>query len=177
MSTRQTFLTFLTLIVFVLPAHGATIYKWVDKNGVINFTDDYEKVPPLYRHQVQKEEEEDVQKPVPPAPSSRPPPPPIEEERDIYGRGEAWWREKVHPWKEKLREAKENLDRLRQEYSDKTATMAQKGLVSRARYQTETNKYNEEKAKYEAQITEANEMLEKLSKEAKESKANLDWLK
>lgn len=164
-------------MLFVLPAHGATIYKWVDKNGVIHFTDDYEKIPPLYYNQVQKEEVEDAQKLVPPAPSTQNSQPPPKEERDIYGRDEAWWREKVRPWKEQLKEANENLDRLRQEYSDKTATMAQKGLVSRARYQTETNKYNEEKAKYETQITEAKEMLERLSKEAKESKANLDWLK
>lgn len=176
----KTCFTLFTLIFFVLPAHGATIYKWVDKNGVINFSDDYEKVPPPYRDQIQKEEQEDVQEPAPSAPSSQVTQPPIEpkeEEKDIYGRNEAWWREKVRPWKEQLKEANENLERLRQEYSDKTATMAQKGLVSRARYQIETKRYNEEKAKYEAKINEAKERLEKLSREAEESKANPDWLK
>jgi enamine deaminase RidA (YjgF/YER057c/UK114 family) len=32
-------------------------------------------------------------------------------------------------------------------------------------------------AKYQAQIRQANEMLDKLLKEAKESKANPNWLK
>jgi len=55
--------------------------------------------------------------------------------------------------------------------------MGRKGLVSRARYQTEAEKYDQERKKYEAQISEAKEMLERLSKEAEEAKANPEWLK
>ena len=29
------FLTLLILLVFAMPAYGATIYKWVDEKGVI----------------------------------------------------------------------------------------------------------------------------------------------
>jgi hypothetical protein len=172
------FLIFLILFVFTLPAYGTTIYKWVDKNGVVNFTDDYDKVPSPYRDQVQEEEREEVQKPGLPAPSPQTPPLKGEETgTDIYGRDEAWWRDKVHPWKEQLKEATQNYEMAQKKFAEKTVEMGRKGLVSRARYQIEAEKYNEEKMKYEAQITEAKEMLEKLSKEAEESKANPDWLK
>jgi hypothetical protein len=40
----------------------------------------------------------------------------------------------------------------------------------------ELDKIREEKEKYQAQISEANGMLEKLSKEAEETKADPAWL-
>ena len=33
---------------------SATIYKWIDKGGVVSFTDDYSKVPPIYRESVEE---------------------------------------------------------------------------------------------------------------------------
>jgi hypothetical protein len=45
------------LIVLLIPfifasSSWATIYKWVDEKGVVNFADDYSKVPPVYRQSV-----------------------------------------------------------------------------------------------------------------------------
>ena len=39
------------LFIFALSA-SATVYKWVDERGVVNFTDDYNNVPPSYRGSV-----------------------------------------------------------------------------------------------------------------------------
>jgi len=169
----------LVILFFASSLQAGTIYKWVDKEGVLHFTDDLTQVPPSYREQVETEESKDVKGAVtPPAPQAVTRENKEEEtSTDIYGRDEDWWRDQVRPWKERLREANENLDRVTKEFAEKTEEMGRKGLVSRARYQAEANKYNEEKMKYEAQITEANEMLGKLSKEAAASKANLDWLK
>jgi len=33
---------------------SATVYKWVDEKGVLNFADDYSKVPPTYRDKVEE---------------------------------------------------------------------------------------------------------------------------
>jgi hypothetical protein len=33
---------------------SATVYKWVDEGGVVSFTDDYSKVPPIYRESVEE---------------------------------------------------------------------------------------------------------------------------
>lgn len=171
----------LLVIFFVCSLQAQTIYKWVDKNGVINFTDDFEKVPPAFRDQVQKtelkEEQMDVKRLGPPPVSPFSQPLTEKKETDKYGRDEAWWREKVSPWKKQLKEATQGLEEVQKRFSERTAEMRRKGLVSRARYQTEAEKYDREKKKYEAQIAEAREMLEKLSKEAEESNANLEWLK
>ena len=168
----------LILLIFAAPVFAATIYKWVDKDGVVNFTDDISKVPPSYRNRVETEERKDVKEEVTPRSpqTATREDKPREIEKDVYGRDETWWREKVRPWKEQLKEATENLEKAQKKFADKTVEMGRKGLVSRARHQTEANKYDEEKNKYEAQIAEANEMLEKLSKEAEESKADPAWL-
>lgn len=49
-------LILLILLMFAVPAYATTIYKWVDKKGVINFTDDYTKIPPAFRKRVKSEE-------------------------------------------------------------------------------------------------------------------------
>ena len=43
----------LFLFVFASPA-SATIYKWVDERGVVNFADDPDKVPPVYRNSIEE---------------------------------------------------------------------------------------------------------------------------
>ena len=43
----------LFLFVFASSA-SATLYKWVDERGVVNFADDLDKVPPVYRNSVEE---------------------------------------------------------------------------------------------------------------------------
>ena len=173
----------LFLLIFISSAYAATIYKWVDKDGVVNFTDDLEKVPLSYRDRVQVETRKDV--PEESAPSS---PQTIatsgkddEMIKDSYGRGEAWWRDKVRPWKEKLKEATEKYEEAQKNFTEKAEELSQTNFYGRSRSQTKwdvmkLNRLNEEKKKYEAQMTEANEMLGKLKKEAEETKADPAWL-
>ncbi len=112
---------FLILLMFSLPAYSATVYKWVDKDGVVNFTDDLSKVPPSYRDRVEKEERKDVKEnviPRSPQAATRENEP-EEIKTDLYGRDETWWREKVRPWKEQLREATEKYEAAREEVYEK----------------------------------------------------------
>jgi hypothetical protein len=171
----------LILLTFTIPAYAITIYKWVDKDGVVNFTDDYDRVPPLYRNQVKEEEErEDVQKPGSLAPTPQTPSSKGEEaETDIYGRDEMWWREKVRPWKEQLKEATEKYEAAQKRYTEKSDELSRRRFGSPTQYKMniiELDKMRVEKEKYQAQISEANEMLDKLSKEAKETKTDPAWL-
>ena len=175
------FLILLVLLTFAIPAYAATIYKWVDEKGVVNFTDDINNVPLSYRDRVEVEIKEDVQKPA----TSVPPQAPLEKKEevrtDIYGRNEAWWREKVHFWKEKLKEATGNYENANNKFVKKAEELSQTNFYGRSRSQSkwdvmDLNRLNEEKKKYEAQVAEANEMLSKLSKEAKETKADPAWL-
>jgi hypothetical protein len=57
------------LLIFTSSA-SATIYKWVDEKGVVNFTDDYSNVRPDYRNKV---EEVNIAKMGPSTPSNAPP--------------------------------------------------------------------------------------------------------
>lgn len=64
-------LIFVLLFLFIFASFAtATIYRWVDEKGVVNFTDDYSKVPPEYRNKV---EEVNIQKTGPSIPSQASP--------------------------------------------------------------------------------------------------------
>jgi hypothetical protein len=173
-----------SLFLFLLlpPVHGITFYKWVDKDGVANFTDDPENVPPQYRDQVEREVGEDTSNAEPPA-SVQSPSQGSEEVRetrkDIHGMGETWWREKARPWNQQLKDATANLEAVNNKIIERTETFTQKYSSP-----TQVNMYNAgletlkgERAKYQAQVDEAKEMLKKLAKEAEDAKADPDWLK
>ena len=89
------------ILLLVLPSvsHAADIYKWVDKDGTANFTDDLSKVPSEYRDQIQIEKTRDVEKTQTPSPTPASVQKTEEEKRDAHGRGEEYWRETVRPWK------------------------------------------------------------------------------
>jgi hypothetical protein len=59
-------LPFILLILIFASSASATVYKWVDQRGVVNFADDYSKVPPGYRN---KAEELNINKMGSPTPS------------------------------------------------------------------------------------------------------------
>lgn len=123
---------------------------------------------------------EDTPKPDVPAASKAPPGKKEKATADIYGRDETWWREKVRPWKEQLKQATVNYETADKRYSERLQELSGKEQLSRTQHKmsiTELHSLKEEKMKYKAQIDEANEMLERLSKEASEAKANPDWLK
>ena len=173
----------LILLIFAVPIHAATIYKWVDKDGVVNFTDDLSKVPPSYQDRVKVETRKDV--PEESAPLSPQTITPSDKDNemitDSYGRGEAWWRDKVRPWKEKLKEATEKYEEAQKNFTKRSEEVSQTDFFGRSGSQykgdvRELKRLNEEKKRYEAQMAEANEMLEKLKKEAEETKADPAWL-
>ena len=177
---KVTFLVALLIVtiflVSTLQAH--TFYKWMDEKGAVNYTDDYNNIPPAYRGRVEIEWVHE-EGPAPPiqkiAPQKR------EEGRaDIYGQGEAYWRGKVRPWKEFLKTAETNYERAHERFMQKAEELSMRRFGSRTQYKTniiQLDGLKEEMLKYADQIGEAKEALEKISKEAEESKANPDWLK
>ncbi len=172
-----------SLFLFLsLPSvYGVTIYKWKDKNGVINFTDDPEKVLPEYRDQVEREVREDTSSGGPPisVPSSSKSSKEVRETRkDIYGLGETWWREKVRPWNQQLKEATANVEAVNDKIIEKTQNILGKyaSPTQISMYTAELERLKGERAKYQAQVDEAKEMLKKLAKEAQDAKADPNWL-
>jgi hypothetical protein len=47
------FILFLFIVLFGTSA-SATVYKWVDRDGTLNFADDYSRIPRDYRNQVEE---------------------------------------------------------------------------------------------------------------------------
>ena len=168
------------LLLWVLPSisHAADIYKWVDKDGSVNFTDDLSKVPPEYRDQVKTEEVTDSEKTQTPTPAPASVQKTGEEKRDAQGRGEEYWRETVRPWKKQLKQAQEDYKNTNMKIED--ALEVVKGrFLSKTQInfkRQELEKLMEERGVYEARIKEADAMLAKIGKEAEEAKADPAWL-
>ena len=47
-------LIFLLILLIFASSASATVYRWVDQGGTVNFTDDYNKVPLAYQDSVQE---------------------------------------------------------------------------------------------------------------------------
>jgi hypothetical protein len=176
---EKALMSILVLWVLVSTGYGGTVYKWVDKEGVVNFTNDHTQIPSQYRDQVQMEEVGESPKVETPAPLPGSPQKSEEAKVDICGKGEDYWRAKVQPWKKQLKEARENLESLKRDTKESVEGEAGKRL-SATQWNTDIayrRQLMRERSKYEAQLREANEMLRKIAKDAEEAKANPGWLK
>jgi len=172
-------LSIFMVLFLVSGINAATIYKWVDEKGVIHFTDEYENVPAAYRDQAKKETVEDSPKVATPPPS-RAPSRKEEVSAGPLGQNEAYWRDKVRPWKEKLAEAETKSENANAKYMEKSEQLSQRRFGSRTQYKMdiiELDRLNVERKKYGTEMNEANEMLKKISREAEEAGANPEWLK
>jgi len=167
------------LWVLVSTGYGDAVYKWVDKDGVVNFTDDYTQIPSQYRNQVQIDELGESPKVETPAS------PPVSTQKnegakvDIYGMGEDYWRAKVAPWKKQLKEATENIESINRKINQGIEEDANKRLspTQWTMHLANRKPLMEERSKYEAQVKEANEMLSRIAEEAEEAKADPEWIK
>ena len=176
MKTRHVIIVILAVFFLSSSLLAHTFYKWVDEKGVVNYADDYSNIPPAYRGRVEIEWVHE-ESPLPPVQKVTP------QKRegnktDIYGLGEAYWREKVRPWNEFLKAAEANYDRAHEKFMKKAMELSRMRFRLNNRIEIiELDRLKEEMIKYADQIAEANEALEKISKEAQETKANPDWLK
>lgn len=151
----------------------------MDKDGVVNFTDDPTNIPSQYRSRVEWGEKGDSQEVEAPAHGSVSPEKSEGGRMDLYGMGEDYWRAKVQPWKNQLKEATENCERVNRKIDDKISEQGGK-MLSPTQFdmkRAEIAQLKDERSKCEAQIREANEMLNKIAKEAEEAKADPEWLK
>ncbi|NWG01739.1 MAG: DUF4124 domain-containing protein [Syntrophaceae bacterium] len=105
-------------------------------------------------------------------------------EKDIYGRDEVWWRQKVFDARESLEKAIQNYERTYRTYRQDIERLnsSRFGGLSLTQYQMislRLTAFNDQLKRDQSQIAEAMEVLKKLSKEAREAHADpawLDWL-
>lgn len=172
----------------------AEIYKWIDEQGVIHFTDDYTKIPEKYRKKKLKVIEET---PLPP-PAQQPtisssgegPKTSAEqtkEERrergdiriDNEGHDRAWWQAQIATWKQKRDQAIAQRKELEARYEVlvRRAYNPAFGQRGRRSLQGELKAVEDRLTQLQLAIDEANEMLEKkLPAQAAEAGAPSEWL-
>jgi hypothetical protein len=103
-----------------------------------------------------------------------------EKATDIYGIGENWWRERVQSWKENLKALSASYENAEKIFIEKAEGLSKRRYGNRHTIKAniiELDRLNKEVLKYQAQIAENEAVLERISKDAEESKANPDWLK
>ena len=190
-----------TLLLFSSAAFSQEVYRWVDEQGTVHFTDDLGQVPEKYRDKIQKKmppKEPPITQSTPPqsAPpqpaSPQPPAPPMGMEiekgsgppprqKDILGRGEEWWRAKVNEWNEKLKTGQRNYENSYSEWKAKEQeleTAKFKPDSVKRKLKTEIKDLEEKTKGLEKQMDEAKNMLENvLPKQAQDYQANPEWLK
>ncbi len=166
-------------LVFISPSYGATIYHWIDKNGVANFTDDYEQLPSEYRNQTHITVIDDAPVMESSIPASIPEagPPREEARKAIPPQGRELQGGRGRVWETQLKEATENQKAAEEDYVGESEKLVIRKYGSHQQFKStilNLQRIKEEETQYEAQIAEAKEMLKRFSGEAGESTSNPD---
>ncbi len=147
----------LVLLIFAVPVYGMTVYKWVDEKGVVNFTDEYKRVSPAFRDQVQKEEYLEEE---PPSTTE------VKKElsTNVYGRDY---------WKKQLDEATVNYDKAQDQLLKEGERLVWHRYGGKTQYQmfsVELPSMSERLEAYREQMIEAKDMLDEFTAEPQETK-------
>ena len=169
---------FLTIPSFI----HAEVFKWIDDKGTIHFTDDYSRIPSFFQEQQKVEVKGDIQE----GKTSLEPLQIIikikgeQDKTDPYQQEETWWRGKERLWKEQLEEASENKKISDKKFFEESGKLILRKFGSHQQFKSAIlglDRIREERTKYEDQIIKAEAMLEKLSRETRESGDDLKgWI-
>ena len=171
-------LIIILFILFISEISFAEVYKWVDENGVVHFTDDILQIPEKYRPKTEKmvlpEGKEETKSEGESTPKKK-----EEAYRDRLGRGEDYWKGRVEEWKKKLKDHQERLETLRVKYNELTVRFNDsKSTAERGNLRGERDQIKNEMDRYKIQIEEAKIMLDKkIPEEAELYKAKPEWVK
>jgi Domain of unknown function (DUF4124) len=177
------------LSIFWVGYAWGQIYKWMDRQGNVYFTDNPSRIPPEYRSQVEVERVS----PPPPLPtpsdaaakatptdaaapdesSSAPPP------KDLLGRGPDYWQQLARHWSDQRQQSFQERDRLRMlyNYTRQIAQSTRDGF-DRGRISADIGRLEKAMAEAEQRIKEAETMLHTtLPLEATRLGANPEWLR
>lgn len=169
---RPAILLAVCYLFFFTPAANAEFYRWIDKDGKENFTNDPAKIPSGYRERSSPVEvgsdRVSIGEKAPGAVSAKGT---GDEHRDKNGRGEEWWRRRAENLRREIRDLEDEYAlvlKKEQEQEQKTG-----GRKSKSR----TN-YAQKKMQLEKKIAQARRRLEvDLTEEARKADAYPGWLR
>ena len=103
----------IVLTMFSFSAAWATVYEWVDNEGVVHMTDDHDKVPLKYRKVMRARDidtrEVETPRPVPEGQTVGVPVPPPVQAESYGGHDEEWWRASFREARESIRNLKDQI--------------------------------------------------------------------
>ncbi len=167
------------------------IYKWMDRQGNIHFTDNLSRIPSEYRPNVEVERAtplaplptpSDAAASAPPTESTSAAPgaiPPAPAPKDLLGRGPDYWQQLAQHWSTQLQQHLQERDRLQLLYN---YARHLRGYIrdnfDRGKIYADSARLEEAIAETEKQIKAAETMLHTtLPLEARQLGANPEWLK
>jgi len=145
----------------------AEVYKWIDGNGTIHFTDDYGNIPSSYPQRAKVEIRKDIREETPSEQQKIIPGVKEEQFISFVAGDEAWRQEKIRSWTERLDEATANYEIAEKKFLEKSEELSRRRFGSPTQYKFDIIKLdalNQERMKYRAQMEEADEMLRNFSK-------------
>ncbi|OGP76597.1 MAG: hypothetical protein A2V86_02070 [Deltaproteobacteria bacterium RBG_16_49_23] len=162
------------LSIFISTPGFAQVYKWVDDKGVVHFTDDVTKIPEKHMPKTEKIGVLEEKIEVDPSPKTK-----GDTYKDLVGRNEEYWKNRVEDWKRRLRSAQEKIEQTRIKYNELTEKFNDsKSSAERNQLRREREQVKQEMDQYKNQIEEAKVTLEKkIPEEAELYKAKPEWIK
>ena len=166
------------LFLFVSPVQ-AEFYRWIDKDGKENFTNDREQVPHEYRGAMStiKPEEGRVKVEMKPAAKGKPASS-VRDHKDNKGRGEEYWRKRAAKIRKDIAVLQDKYDLLLQqereeENKPKTLTVGNTSNKTKS-----TSGLEKKKSAIERDLTRKKHELEvELPEEARKADAYPGWLR
>ena len=165
-------------LIFSAQISFAEVYKWVDDQGAVHFTDDLTLVPQKYRSKSNRmelpegsEQSTGSKKENGTSPQSL--------YKDRLGRGEEYWKGRVEELRNKLKILEEKAENLRSRYNQLTEKInLTRSSVERGNLRRERDQTKSEIDECRTEIEAAREGLEKrIPEEAKTYNAKPDWLR
>lgn len=167
---RPVLLLAVCFLFFPAPAVSAEFYRWVDKDGKENFTNEPSKIPSEYRQQsssvdVGSERVSIGDKPAGAGSAKG------TEHKDKNGRGEEWWRRRAGNLRQEIRDLEDEHALVLKKEQEQERKAGGKKSKSRTNYE-------QKKMQLEKKITQARRRLEvDLPDEARKADAYPGWLR
>jgi hypothetical protein len=175
-ATMRRYAVLVVCILLLSASHAsAEFYRWVDREGKENFTNDPAKIPPEYRNSSLPVKTDDSRVSVGDKPAvALKTPVSVKEHKDKYGRGEEYWHKKASNLRLKLRDLQDEYDLVLKQLEDQD----QKPKKLSSKKKTSHSSLEKKKMKLGKDIAKMRKTLEvDLPEEARRADAYPGWIR
>lgn len=171
---RTAMLLSVCFLLLLAPTANAEFYRWVDKDGKENFTNDPNKIPAEYREQSSSLDMQSGRVSVEGRPGGAIPDKGTgRDHKDKYGRGEEWWRRKAENLRRELHDLEDEQALVLKKEQEQEQERKAGGRKSKSR-----KNYEQKKMQLEKKIAQARRRLEvDLPEEARKADAYPGWIR